>query len=59
VHALIIDKEHPRKKRKWVHQASMKRGVEGQPATLYKELADDETIFFNTSGCHNILPIYY
>jgi hypothetical protein len=44
--ALIIDKEHPRKKRKWVHQASIKRGVKGKPTTLYKELADDENNFF-------------
>jgi hypothetical protein len=44
--ALVIDEEeHPRKKRKWVHQASMKRGVEGGFATLYKELVH-ETEFF-------------
>jgi hypothetical protein len=45
--ALIIDeKEHPRRTRKWVYQAWMKRGVEGEFATLYNKLVDDKINFF-------------
>jgi hypothetical protein len=43
--ALIID-EHPRKKRKQVHQAWMKRGVEGEFGSLYEQVVDDETKCF-------------
>jgi hypothetical protein len=44
--ALVIDEEHPRKKeKKYVPQAWMNREVEGELATLYKELVDDETKF--------------
>jgi hypothetical protein len=44
--ALIIsEEEHERKKRKWVHQAWMKMGDEGESATLYKELVHDEIKF--------------
>lgn len=48
--ALILDQEEEelqlRKKRKWVHKAWEKRGTEGEFATLYKELLDDGTKFF-------------
>jgi hypothetical protein len=43
--ALIIDEERQIKTRKLVRQAWMKRGVEGEFATLYKELVDGKTNF--------------
>lgn len=47
--ALILDEEEEEqvvKKRKWVHQAWTKRPTEGEFSTLYKELMDDGTKFF-------------
>ena len=35
-----------RKKRMWVHKFSRSRKSEGEYWTLYKELADDETKFY-------------
>jgi hypothetical protein len=37
----------------------MKRGVEGEFATQYELVVDDETNFLSTLGCHNILSVYY
>ena len=46
-------------KRKWVHEAWKKRETEGEFATLYKELIDDETKFFDyfktSKNCFRIL----
>ncbi|CAH1958225.1 unnamed protein product [Acanthoscelides obtectus] len=58
--ALILDEEEEtRRKRKWVHQAWKKRGTEGEFATLYKELVDDGTKFFEyfrmTENSFNLL----
>ncbi|XP_071054469.1 uncharacterized protein [Onthophagus taurus] len=61
--AIILDDEeqelHQAKKRKWVHEAWKKRGTEGEFATLYKELVDDATKFFEyfrmSENCFNIL----
>lgn len=48
--ALILDEEEEeevvKKKRLWVHQAWKKRPTEGEFSTLYKELMDDGTKFF-------------
>lgn len=49
VMSLILDEEeqiNKQKKRKWVHEAWRKREVEGEFHTLYKELLDDQTKFF-------------
>jgi hypothetical protein len=47
--AIILDEEtellNP-KKRKWVHEAWQKRESEGEFLTLYKELIEDETKFY-------------
>lgn len=61
--AIILDEEeeaeHKLKKRKWVHEAWKKRESEGEFATLYKELIDDGTKFFQyfrmSENCFNIL----
>jgi hypothetical protein len=42
---IIGEEDHPRKERKWVHQAWMKMGVERGFETLYKELVDNEIKF--------------
>lgn len=47
--ALILDEEEEEKavkKRMWVHKAWKKRPTEGEFSTLYKELMDDGTKFF-------------
>ncbi|KAL4091828.1 hypothetical protein QTP88_026450 [Uroleucon formosanum] len=47
--ALILDEEEEEKavkKRMWVHKARKKRPTEGEFSTLYKELMDDGTKFF-------------
>ncbi|XP_025413776.1 uncharacterized protein LOC112685931 isoform X3 [Sipha flava] len=48
--ALILDKDEEedvvKKKRLWVHQALKKRSTEGEFYTLYKDLMDDGTKFF-------------
>ena len=48
--AIILDEEEEVeqkvKKRKWVHEAWKKRETEGEFATLYKKLINDETNFF-------------
>lgn len=53
--AIILDEEEEAeqkvKKRKWVHEAWQKRETEGEFATLYKELTDDETKFSSTLEC--------
>lgn len=61
--AIILDEEEEElnqvKRRKWVHEAWKKRGSEGEFATLYKELIDDGTKFFEyfrmSENCFNIL----
>lgn len=48
--ALILDEEEEeevvKKKRIWVHQVWKKKSTEGEFSTLYKELMDDGTKFF-------------
>jgi len=47
--ALILDEEEKEKvvkKRMWVHKAWTNRPTEGEFSTLYKELMDDGTKFF-------------
>jgi hypothetical protein len=46
--AVAVDEEGAeRKRRKWaVHPAWSKREIEGEFVTLYKELVDDEVIFY-------------
>ena len=61
--AIILDEEEEAeqkvKRRKWVHEAWQKRETEGEFATLYKELIDDETKFFHyfrmSKNCFRIL----
>lgn len=45
--AIILDEEeeHSTNTRLWIHEAWKKRETEGEFATLYKELIDDETKF--------------
>ncbi|XP_066997014.2 tRNA:m(4)X modification enzyme TRM13 homolog isoform X3 [Anabrus simplex] len=60
---ILLDEEeeehHQFKKRKWVHEAWQNRECDGEFATLYKELIDDETKFFEyfrmSENCFNIL----
>ena len=62
--AIILDEEEEEvrqvKKRKWVHEAWKKRESEGEFATLYRELIDDETTFSEyfrmSEDCFNITP---
>lgn len=49
--ALVLDEEMEEQvgqveKRHWVHPAWKKRGTEGEFITLYKELVDDATKFY-------------
>jgi len=47
--AIILDEEAQSKKTKrrfWVHDMLKKRNIEGEYITLYKELLDDDTKFF-------------
>lgn len=48
-----------KEKRKWVHNAWMKRESEGEYITLYKELVDNEKTFFEyfrvSQNCFNAL----
>ncbi|XP_014282671.1 uncharacterized protein [Halyomorpha halys] len=63
--AIALDEEHEaeikvnRGKRKWVCDAWKKRDIEGEFATLFKELVDDETKFFQyfrmSEGTFNLL----
>jgi hypothetical protein len=59
--AIILDEEEEEqrevKKRKWVHEAWVNRERDGEFATLYKELIDDERKFFGyfrmSENCFN------
>lgn len=59
--AIILDEEEANKtkKRMWVHKAWRRRDIEGEFATLYKELIDDQTKFYEyfrmSENCFNIL----
>jgi hypothetical protein len=57
---IILEEEQREvKKRKWVHEAWVNRERDGEFGTLYKELTDDETKFFEyfrmSENCFNIL----